>query len=43
MIEVVHLKKRYEQAEPLADVNTVIYDDDVISIIGPSGTFMIDT
>lgn len=38
MIELVHLEKRYKNAVPLADVNTVINDGDVISIIGPSGT-----
>ncbi len=38
MIELRHLQKKYEQATPLKDVNTVIHDGDVISIIGPSGT-----
>ena len=38
MIELVHLEKRYENAAPLTDVNAVINDGDVISIIGPSGT-----
>lgn len=38
MIELRHLKKEYENATPLRDVNTVINDGDVISIIGPSGT-----
>ena len=38
MIELVHLEKKYENAVPLADVNAVINDGDVISIIGPSGT-----
>ena len=38
MIELVHLEKRYENSVPLADVNAVINDGDVISIIGPSGT-----
>ena len=38
MIELVHLEKKYEAATPLKDVNTVINDGDVISIIGPSGT-----
>lgn len=38
MIELVHLEKKYEQTTPLKDVNTVINDGDVISIIGPSGT-----
>ncbi|MEE3468140.1 MAG: amino acid ABC transporter ATP-binding protein [Eubacterium sp.] len=38
MIEVRHLKKEYPNVTPLKDVNTVINDGDVISIIGPSGT-----
>ena len=38
MIELVHLEKKYENVIPLRDVNTVINDGDVISIIGPSGT-----
>ena len=38
MIELVHLEKKYENATPLADVNAVIHDGDVISVIGPSGT-----
>ena len=38
MIELVHLEKRYENSVPLADVNAVINDGDVISVIGPSGT-----
>ena len=38
MIELVHLEKKYENATPLADVNAVINEGDVISIIGPSGT-----
>lgn len=38
MIELVHLEKKYENAAPLADVNAVINDGDVISVIGPSGT-----
>ena len=38
MIELVHLEKRYGDTAPLADVNAVINDGDVISIIGPSGT-----
>ena len=38
MIELVHLEKKYENATPLADVNAVINDGDVISVIGPSGT-----
>ena len=38
MIELVHLEKKYENAAPLKDVNAVINDGDVISVIGPSGT-----
>ena len=38
MIELVHLEKKYGNTVPLADVNTVINDGEVISIIGPSGT-----
>lgn len=38
MIELVHLEKKYENATPLMDVNAVIRDGDVISVIGPSGT-----
>ena len=38
MIELVHLEKKYEQTTPLKDVNAVINDGDVISVIGPSGT-----
>jgi len=38
MIEIQHLKKQYEMATPLIDVNTTINEGDVISVIGPSGT-----
>lgn len=38
MIELKHLEKKYENATPLADVNAVINEGDVISVIGPSGT-----
>ena len=38
MIEVKHLKKEYPNVTPLKDVNTVIKDGEIISIIGPSGT-----
>ena len=38
MIELVHLEKKYENATPLKDVNAVINNGDVISVIGPSGT-----
>ncbi len=38
MIELKHLEKKYEAVTPLRDVNAVINDGDVISVIGPSGT-----
>ena len=38
MIELIHLEKKYGDRTPLADVNAVINDGDVISVIGPSGT-----
>ena len=38
MIELIHLEKKYENATPLKDVNAVIKDGDIISVIGPSGT-----
>ena len=37
MIELRHLEKKYETVTPLRDVNTVINDGDVISVIGSSG------
>jgi len=38
MIELRHVQKQYEDAFPLKDVNAIINDGDVISVIGPSGT-----
>ncbi|MCR5088312.1 MAG: amino acid ABC transporter ATP-binding protein [Oscillospiraceae bacterium] len=38
MIRIEHLKKEYPNVTPLKDVNTIIRDGDVISVIGPSGT-----
>ena len=38
MIELKHVEKKYDRAAPLKDVNAVIRDGDVISVIGPSGT-----
>ena len=38
MIELIHLEKRYERVTPLEDVNAVIHNGDIISVIGPSGT-----
>ena len=37
MIELIHLEKKFGEKTTLADVNAVIHDGDVISIIGPSG------
>jgi polar amino acid transport system ATP-binding protein len=38
MIELRHLEKKFHDAPVLKDVNVVINDGDVISVIGPSGT-----
>ncbi len=38
MIEIQHLRKEYPASTPLKDVNTIIQDGDIISVIGPSGT-----
>ena len=38
MIELIHLKKEFEGATPLRDVNALIRDGDIISVMGPSGT-----
>lgn len=38
MITIQHLRKEYESATPLKDVNTTINQGDIIAIIGPSGT-----
>ncbi len=38
MIELLHLRKEYPNVTPLQDVNAVINDGDIISVIGPSGT-----
>ena len=38
MIELKHLRKEYPNVCPLKDVNAVINNGEVISIIGPSGT-----
>ncbi len=38
LIRVEHLKKAYPNVTPLKDVNTVISQGEVITIIGPSGT-----
>ncbi len=37
MIEIVSLRKEYENITPLQNVNAVINDGDIISVIGPSG------
>ena len=38
MIRIEHLRKEYPNIAPLVDVNAVVNDGDVISVIGPSGT-----
>ena len=38
MIKIEHLRKEYETVVPLEDVSVEIYDGDIISVIGPSGT-----
>ncbi len=38
MIRFEHIRKEYENATPHKDINGVINDGDVITIIGPSGT-----
>ena len=37
MIKISHLSKKYDSVSPLKDINTVINDGDIISIIGSSG------
>ena len=38
MIRFEHIRKEYENATPHKDVNGVINDGDIVTIIGPSGT-----
>ena len=38
MIRLEHVKKVYPNATPLKDVNAVVNEGDIISVIGPSGT-----
>ncbi|MBQ7560092.1 MAG: amino acid ABC transporter ATP-binding protein [Synergistaceae bacterium] len=38
MIRLEHVKKIYPNATPLKDVNAVVNEGDIISVIGPSGT-----
>ena len=38
MIELKHVRKEFAQSVPLKDINTIIRDGEVVSIIGPSGT-----
>ena len=38
MLEIRHLKKAYESATPLTDINFTIGSGETVSIIGPSGT-----
>lgn len=38
LITIEHLKKEYPNTTPLKDINTVIHQGEVITVIGPSGT-----
>ena len=38
MIRFEHIRKEFENSTPHKDVNGVIYDGEVVTIIGPSGT-----
>ncbi len=38
LLKIEHLRKEYPDVTPLKDVNAVINEGDVISVIGPSGT-----
>ena len=38
LIEIKHLRKEYDNAIPLKDVNATVEEGEVVSIIGPSGT-----
>ena len=38
MIRFEHIRKEYKNATPLKDVNGVINEGDIVTIIGPSGT-----
>ena len=38
MIRIEHIRKEYPNSTPHKDVSGVVYDGDVVSIIGPSGT-----
>ncbi len=38
VIEIKHLRKDFGNVSPLKDVNAVIRDGEIISVIGPSGT-----
>ena len=38
MIRFEHIRKEYPNSTPHKDANGVIYDGDIVSIIGPSGT-----
>ncbi len=37
MIELISLRKEYDNVTPLTDVSAVINDGDIVSVIGPSG------
>ena len=38
MIKIEHLEKKYENAQPIKDLNLTINDGDVVCLLGPSGT-----
>lgn len=38
LLEVKHLSKKFPDSEPLKDINCVVRQGEIISIIGPSGT-----
>ena len=38
LIRIEHLRKEYPESVPLKDVTVDIYEGDIISVIGPSGT-----
>ena len=38
LLEIQHLSKAFADSQPLKDINCVVRQGEVISIIGPSGT-----
>ena len=38
MIKFSHIMKKYDDLTPLKDIDAVVNDGEVVSIIGPSGT-----